>query len=274
MLVCGTNGLFKRTVSVFRAKIYRSLHRVTTQKNKIVLLTAVITLDPHKRPHSQLKSRNSLLNAWNSQSLHLHNWFVYVNHKRFDTIKAKAVPLHATEALERGELLLILDLGTRWDWVVSITPRPRFSPGKGPRYPLYRRLGGPQSRSGHRLEEKSFRLCQGSHLDRPAVQPIARCYPAHFDVIRKRNYPTRLGICVVLAIGPIVRGNKPGRARWVFKGEKIPRTSSFGGEIKPSAQCHKILQHVKPLKPRGDYMYRLSTSQWRCILYSWVSCDS
>jgi hypothetical protein len=23
-------------------------------------------------------------------------------------------------------------------------------------YPLYRRLGGPQSRSGHRLEEKSF----------------------------------------------------------------------------------------------------------------------
>jgi hypothetical protein len=25
-----------------------------------------------------------------------------------------------------------------------------------PRYPLYRRLGEPQSRSGHRLEEKSF----------------------------------------------------------------------------------------------------------------------
>jgi hypothetical protein len=28
--------------------------------------------------------------------------------------------------------------------------------GKGPRYPLYRRLGGPQSRSGQRLQEKSF----------------------------------------------------------------------------------------------------------------------
>jgi hypothetical protein len=27
-------------------------------------------------------------------------------------------------------LLLILNLGTRWGWVVSITPRPRFSPGK------------------------------------------------------------------------------------------------------------------------------------------------
>jgi hypothetical protein len=45
---------------------------------------------------------------------------------------------------------------------------------KGPRYPLYRRLGGPQSRSGHkRLEEKSFRLCWGSNLDRPVVQPVA-----------------------------------------------------------------------------------------------------
>jgi hypothetical protein len=33
--------------------------------------------------------------------------------------------------------------------VVSVTPRPRFSPGKGPPVPLYRWLGGPQSRSGH-----------------------------------------------------------------------------------------------------------------------------
>jgi hypothetical protein len=33
-------------------------------------------------------------------------------------------------------------------WVVNVTPRPgRFTPGKT-RYPLYRRLGGPQGRSG------------------------------------------------------------------------------------------------------------------------------
>jgi hypothetical protein len=48
--------------------------------------------------------------------------------------------------------------------------------GKDPRYPLYRRLGGPQSRSGQRLEEKSFRLCRGSNLDRPVIQPVARYY--------------------------------------------------------------------------------------------------
>jgi len=35
-----------------------------------------------------------------------------------------------------------------------LTSRPgRFNPGKGPWYPLYRRLGGPQSRCGRCGEE-------------------------------------------------------------------------------------------------------------------------
>jgi hypothetical protein len=33
---------------------------------------------------------------------------------------------------EEVYLLLILDLGTRWRRVASVTPRPRFAPGKGP----------------------------------------------------------------------------------------------------------------------------------------------
>jgi hypothetical protein len=43
---------------------------------------------------------------------------------------AKAVPLHATNALrERGVyLLLILGFGTRWRWVVTVTLRPHFNP--------------------------------------------------------------------------------------------------------------------------------------------------
>jgi hypothetical protein len=40
---------------------------------------------------------------------------------------------------EEVQLLLILDLGTRWGLVVSVTPRVRLSPAE--------RLGGPQSRS-------------------------------------------------------------------------------------------------------------------------------
>jgi len=48
----------------------------------------------------------------------------------------------------------VLDLGNRWRWVVSSTPRPLYSRGKRPRYPLYRRLRGTQSRSGRGGEEK------------------------------------------------------------------------------------------------------------------------
>jgi hypothetical protein len=38
----------------------------------------------------------------------------------------------------------ILNPGTRWRWMVNFTPRPLYSQGKSPRYPLDRRLGGPQ----------------------------------------------------------------------------------------------------------------------------------
>jgi hypothetical protein len=47
----------------------------------------------------------------------------------------------------RGIALPFHDHGTRSGWGVSVTPRPLFTPGKS-RYPLYRRLGGPQDRSG------------------------------------------------------------------------------------------------------------------------------
>jgi hypothetical protein len=42
----------------------------------------------------------------------------------------------------------ILDFGTRWRRVVSYTLRTVYPQGKSPWYPLDRRLGGPQSRSG------------------------------------------------------------------------------------------------------------------------------
>jgi hypothetical protein len=51
----------------------------------------------------------------------------------------------------------ILDLGTSWSWVVSFTARPIYPPGKSPWYSLDRKLGGPQSRSGHG-REKVFSL--------------------------------------------------------------------------------------------------------------------
>jgi len=47
----------------------------------------------------------------------------------------------------------------RWPWywmaLVSFTPQPLYPQGKSPWYPLYRRLGGLQSRSGRGGEEKN-----------------------------------------------------------------------------------------------------------------------
>jgi hypothetical protein len=48
----------------------------------------------------------------------------------------------------------ILDLGTRWSG--SFRPQLLYPQGKSPRYPLDRRLGGPQSRSGRYGEEKNL----------------------------------------------------------------------------------------------------------------------
>jgi hypothetical protein len=47
-----------------------------------------------------------------------------------------------------------LDLRTSWRWVVSFTPLPLYPQGKSSRYPLDRRLDGPQSRPELRGKEK------------------------------------------------------------------------------------------------------------------------
>jgi hypothetical protein len=60
----------------------------------------------------------------------------------------------------------ILDMGTRW-WVVSVTFRPPFTPGKWPRYTLDKTLGGPQSWSGHRGWRNNSLLFWGLKLSRP-----------------------------------------------------------------------------------------------------------
>jgi len=49
----------------------------------------------------------------------------------------------------------ILDPSTRWRQVVSITPWSLYHQGKSTWYPLHRRLGGYQRRSGHSGEEKN-----------------------------------------------------------------------------------------------------------------------
>jgi hypothetical protein len=65
----------------------------------------------------------------------------------------------------------ILDLCTRWMWVVSFKPLPLYPQAKSTRYTLDRRLGGPQYRSGRRGEKKNF---DTTGMRTPIVQPVAR----------------------------------------------------------------------------------------------------
>jgi hypothetical protein len=75
--------------------------------------------------------------------------------------------MHAPKALT------LLDFGTRWGWVVSVTPQPHFTPvERTPRYPLDKMLGGlgalflrqgPKVSSRH-LNFHSFRFLVSSIL--------------------------------------------------------------------------------------------------------------
>jgi hypothetical protein len=65
------------------------------------------------------------------------------------------------------QLHSFFDLGTRWRWVVSFTPRPLYPQGKSPSYPLDRSLGGPQSRSGRGGEEKNSQPPPGNIASNP-----------------------------------------------------------------------------------------------------------
>jgi hypothetical protein len=87
----------------------------------------------------------------------------------------------------------ILDLGTRWRWVVGFTLRPLHPQGKIPWYPLDRRLGGLQSRSGRGGEQKNSQ--PPPELEPLIIQLVAQRYTTelyrllHFCVALKKQSP-------------------------------------------------------------------------------------
>jgi hypothetical protein len=72
----------------------------------------------------------------------------------------------------------ILELGTRWRWVVGFMPRLLYHQGKHPWYPFDRRLGGPQSQSGCGGEEKNSQPLLGLKplVILPVLQTSTTCY--------------------------------------------------------------------------------------------------
>jgi hypothetical protein len=89
----------------------------------------------------------------------------------------------------RGIALPFHDHGTRRGWGVSVTPRPFFTPGKT-RHPLYRRLGGPQGRSG-----QVRKISPQTGFDPRTVQAVASHYTdwatrPTFHMKNQRNFMT------------------------------------------------------------------------------------
>jgi hypothetical protein len=74
-----------------------------------------------------------------------------------------------------------LNLGTSRRKVVSFTPRPLYPWGKSPRYPLDRRLGGLQSRSGRCGEQKI--------LDPTGTRTPTPRRPASSQSLYRLSYP-------------------------------------------------------------------------------------
>jgi hypothetical protein len=78
----------------------------------------------------------------------------------------------------------ILDLGTRWRWVVCFTPLPVYL-----RYPLERRQGGPQSRSGYCVVETNLLPLSGIESRPLSPQPVAMPSVLTWLPIIKRTKP-------------------------------------------------------------------------------------
>jgi len=64
------------------------------------------------------------------------------------TVKQKAALEYIMKVYRRsrGTASLMLNLGTRWSWMISLWPQSLYPGRKRAQHPLNRRLGGPQSR--------------------------------------------------------------------------------------------------------------------------------
>jgi hypothetical protein len=82
-----------------------------------------------------------------------------------------------------------------------------------------------------RNKNKSIRWISGPQTKFPRIQS------GNYNHQRQR---LRWSRGCVLAFSTQVRGFKPGRNRRIFQGEKFLSTTSFGGEVKPSAPCRRF----------------------------------
>jgi hypothetical protein len=148
-------------------------------------------------------------------------------------------------------------------WVVSFTPRSRFSPGE--RTPGTHCAGGwvdPRAGLDTEARGKILCLCRGSNLDRPVVQPVARHYT---------DWATRLTLWLLVAFLQVLRLYKAApyvvveRLTLLLRIREVPG-SNFGPETDyldwgfssvPVGKCRNI-----DLKVGHDHFQILSNSSF------------
>jgi hypothetical protein len=105
-----------------------------------------------------------------------------------------------------------LDLGSSRRWVINFEPRSLY-----PRYPMCRRLGGTQDRSGPRGEEKILQLIGTLNSDPSLVYLATSCYTGWAIItLWELNVLTT----VVIGSSGIVKRNSGGICRLHIQGQK------------------------------------------------------
>jgi hypothetical protein len=146
-------------------------YRVETSSRKL----AILTDDFHYFPQS-LQTNTAIFGLPSirprsppSKSFEIHHSLITLS---FHTIyKLKLSHLHAMKALGGEEYSSYSFLASTLDggkWSASRLG-PALPRGKDPRYPLYRRLGGPQTGLDTEARGKILCLCRGSNNGRPVV---------------------------------------------------------------------------------------------------------
>ena len=130
----------------------------------------------------------------------------------------------------------------RWGWVVSTTPRPLYPPGKI-LYSSYRRLRGPQGRSG-----RVRKISPPQGFDPRTVQPVASRYtdwaiPAKIHYIYVRYRCQTVVYCIVLNCKfPSTTIRSEGTVAFAWSRERAT--------IRPYADV--------------DWLVRFTSNEWRC----------
>jgi hypothetical protein len=126
------------------------------------------------------------------------------------------------------QLHAFFNLGTRWRWVVSFTPRLLYPQRKSPLYPLDRRLGGPQNRYGRGGEEKNSQPLPG--LEPPIIQPVIQHYATEL--------PRFLMWQITTLKMEAARPPKPWYATTSLHGVTIQKTVKWSNLIYLIANCY------------------------------------